>query len=203
MKTQVFDGMTIEKGGRIFRVNIVDEDFNRQEPWKEYDGCGIVRKSKSRHSESLGDKQPGERPMNSPDRNEYQFYYDWKRTTEKAKSERWGLSEKHINELTVKLGRPPTKGEIIRGAVDRDFEYLAGWVNDEWRYVTVDITDITDDKNAECNYDHCMGGVENHDDEYLLSVAHELIADSLRDIENENLQNRINSRFHDAMQCGL
>lgn len=198
---RVFDGMKIEKAGRVFRIGIVD-DYDMGAPWKEYDGCGIVRESSKRHSESSGDKRPGERPMNSPGRNEYQFYYDWQASTIKARAEGWGLSIADIAELRNTLGKLPTKGEIIAAAVERDFQYLSGYLNGEWNYVNVDVTDITDGER-ECDYSHSLGGIENSDDEYILESAHKLVDDILREFEAAEKQKRIDNRFFDAMNCGL
>ena len=73
MKNQVlFDDSTFDYKGHTFHVSFPsDEDST---PF-DFDGHGPVRKTSDRHAEGSSDKKPGERPLNQPDRREYQFYY--------------------------------------------------------------------------------------------------------------------------------
>lgn len=116
-------------GGFVLRVYIhQDEDMGP--PWQEHDGHGKVSDWKSRE-----DKQPGERPLSS-DRGSYRFY-NWAGAMKTAKADGWGLSDENKQELAKRKGKPVerlTTGEITAEAVQRDFEYLQGWAQDEWHW---------------------------------------------------------------------
>ena len=116
----VHDGDILERNGRQFRVNILDDD-DREPPWDRSDGHGPVRKVNRSHCSQDAGKHPGERPMNSPDRNEYQFFYDWQAACKQARAEGWNTE-------------PYDAPNRIARAVQADFEFLSGWVNDQWRY---------------------------------------------------------------------
>jgi hypothetical protein len=109
-------------------------------PWEEHDGCGIVSDWTSR------DKRPGERVL-SADRSSRR-YYDFEGTIRRATKDGWGLSDESLAKLANELQREPTKKEIIAKAVERDFEYLRGWCNDEWcwcvRSVEIQATKYSD-----------------------------------------------------------
>ena len=194
----IYDGDTVTVNGVDFKVDITP-DFDMRYPWKEYDGCGVIRKTSSRHVDGYSDKTPGERPMNSASRNEYQFYYDVQATVKKAIVEGWGLSDEHVDQLTIKLKRQPTKREIILEAVERDFNFCSGYINNEWQYLTVSIYPA----DGENEYNYCLGGVVGYVDTYPGDVAHELIGNYFYDLAKQQKQEKINSRFADAMNCGL
>jgi len=65
---------TITIDGREYRVEIEQDEF-ADAPWDNSDGHGSVRRSSHRHIEGDSDKRPSERPLNSPGRHEYQYYY--------------------------------------------------------------------------------------------------------------------------------
>lgn len=109
--------MKTEKGTITF-----DYDIFCETPWEYSDCHGPVRKSNNAHNEYRSDKRPEERPLNSADRNEYQFYYDWQKAMKIAIKD-WGC---------------PTKTKALE-AVQDDFEYLRGWVNNEWYYVVITV----------------------------------------------------------------
>jgi len=97
-----------------------DQDYGA--PWENCDGHGPVSEWTSR------DKAPGERIL-SEDRGSRR-YYDYAEAMRIAKREGWDAEPY----------RTGTKGERARRAVDRDFEFLRAWCNDEWHYIGVMVT---------------------------------------------------------------
>lgn len=188
----LYDGDVIEKGNRIYRVNFELDDTD-ESPWERGDGYGIVRKS---NDGPQGFKTPGERPMNRAGNREYQYWYDWAKTMRLAKSDGWGLTDEKKAELAKRIGREPTKGEIIAEAVRLDFEFLSGWVNDQWHYIGVIVTDITDDEDAETEYTYALWGIEDCCEDYMEEVAHELVDQAYSLYVSEN-------RFRDPWKNGL
>jgi hypothetical protein len=138
-------------------------------PWERDDGRGVVTGWERR------EKGPGERILNT-DHGSKRFF-DVVETTKKAKRDGWGLSEATIAEMTAKLGRKPTKGEIVARAVDDEFDFLYGWCNDQWSYVVIVVT-LLDVDGKELASD-CLGGVESLGDywrEQAAEMANALIA---------------------------
>lgn len=178
MNRTIYDGQIIERDGRRFRVNIETDDTPLA-PWEDNEGTGIVRKCDPSHRAQPSVKRPGERPLNSPDRNQYQYYYDWQATMHKAHADGWGLSPDDRVALVAKLGREPTQGEVVGEAVRIDFERLRAWLADLWCYVGVIVTDVTDDEEAETDYTFAVRGVESDCDEFMADVADDLITQCL------------------------
>lgn len=150
--------MKTEKGS----ITFAHDEFS-DAPWDYSDGHGPVRKSNNAHNEYHSNKRPGERPLNSADSNEYQFYYDWQKAMKMAVKD-WGFK---------------TKSEALK-AVQRDFDYLRGLVNTDWHYVvvTVEYEGETDS----------IGGVETFND-YHIEFGNEMLADLIARVEKEK-QNR-------------
>ena len=181
----------IECNGRMYSVKIVD-DYYADAPWVDCDGHGPVRQSKYRHSEGQSDKRPGERPMNSAGRNEYQFYYDWQTACKLADKDGWNAQP---------FDAP---GRVLR-AVQANFDYLSGYVNQEWQYVGVIVT-LLDDDGDETSESESLWSIETFKD-YHLTVAPELAQEiddrMMRKMESDRLEDAISNRFHDAMACGV
>jgi hypothetical protein len=154
--------MKTEKGTITF-----DYDEFCEPPWESSDCHGPVRKSNNAHNEYRSDKKPGERPLNSASRNEYQYYYDWQEAMKMAKRDNWN---------TAPYDAP---NKALR-AVQQDFDYLRGWVNNKWHYVfvTVEYEDQTES----------IGGVETYND-YHIEYGNEMLADLIARVEKEK-QNR-------------
>lgn len=142
-----YDGDTFERGGRTFKVEMPYDDTPRC-PWEDDCGTGIVSEWTSR------DKGPGERLLHS-DRSLYR-YYDVAETTKKAKRDGWGLSNDDKAKLAERLGRQPTRKQIIAEAVERDYDRLRRWCNDQWSYVEVVVTAI-DDKGEDLKSNSLWG----------------------------------------------
>ena len=169
----ISDGDLIQKGGRDFRVNIIN-DTDMRAPWEEHDGHGVVSDWATRG------KLPCERVL-ANDRSSYR-YYDIKATMAIARADGWGLCDKEKAKLADRLGRPPTKREITAESVERDFEHLKGWCEDRWCWVGVVVTDITDDPDADNDYEHALWGIESSSEEHLEEVAEEFVDTILGDL---------------------
>lgn len=166
----LYDGDTFQHNGREFTVTFPREDYQEM-PWKWCDGHGVVSEWTTR------DKLPGERVLCEDRRSKR--YYDIAETTRIAKRDGWGLGRDEEAKLAQTLGRAPTRKEIVAAAVDRDFEYLRGWCNDEWCYVTV----MVEHESGEIE---TLGMVESSDGAYLEETARELAGE-------------ISARLDDAM----
>lgn len=163
MTTTMYDGDKFERGGREF-VLAIRHDADHEPPWEEADGHGVVSEWTSRK------KRSGERVLAS-DRSRRRFY-DFAETTRVAKKDSWGLGRDAEAELAQKLGREPTRGEIVRESVTRDYDHLRRWCNDDWHWVGVVV------KEDETGEVESLWGIESDADDYLAEVAREL-ADEL------------------------
>lgn len=59
--------------------------------------------------------------------------------------------------------KPFDAPDRVARAVQSDFDYLAGWVNDEWHYVVVGVCQVDEDGAEIGNWDY-LGGVETFKD---------------------------------------
>lgn len=144
------------------------------EPWKEHDGYGDVSEWTNR------DKRPGERILCTDHGS--RRYYDFAGAIAKAKKEGWGLAEKELAELAARLGRKPTNGEVIEQAVERDFDRLKGWCDNDWHWVSVHTTLFDADDNEIA--DEWCGGVED-DTDYWQEIAADHLNGMLRQFSDE------------------
>jgi len=160
MTAKTYDNDIIEVSGLSFRVTF-EPDYDCGMPWENCDMHGPVRCSNVRHGRNgETDKRPGERPLNSPDRNEYQYYYDWAGACELAKRDGWD---------TEPLGAP----NRVQRAVQADYDYLCQYLNNDWQYVTVGVQQVdpdTEEDIGECDY---LGMVETYND-YHMTQAREM-----------------------------
>lgn len=148
-RTRLYDGETFEHRGAIFKVTF-PYDEAMQAPWIEHDGHGIVSEWTTR------EKAPGERVL-VRDRHSYR-YYDVQASLKKARKEGWDAPP---------YGEGTKRQQAVR-AVERDYEYLRGWCNDEWHYCGVVV------KRLDRPGDDALWGIEDNADEYLVEVAYEL-----------------------------
>ncbi len=164
----------IDLGDGFYAVVHLPYDQHYGAPWKECDGHGPVSEWTTR------DKRPGEWELSS-DRWSKR-YYDFAEAVKIAKRDGWGLSSEGLAELAAKLGRTPTKGQIAVAAVERDYEMLRGWCNDEWHWIGVCV-DIYDAEGEEA-YSDSVWGVADLDD-YWKTLALEFIETGIEKIETE------------------
>ncbi len=173
---------TITIGGRKYRVEIEQDEFAGA-PWEESDGHGAVRRSNRRHVESESDKRPGERPLNSPSRREYQFYYDWQAACRTARADGWNAT-------------PYDATNRVQRAVQADFDYLRGYLAGDWCYVSVT---VTDDETGESDSVCGVEGIGGFAQEVAQELAEGLALAAARSATQESIERR----FSDAMACGI
>lgn len=167
MKDQPFNSEIVEFDGCRVRIEYY-YDHDADPPWDMSDGHGPVRRAKRLHNEHGSDKRPGERPLSQPDRNEAQYYYDWAAAIKLAKRDGWNAE-------------PFDAPNRVERAVQSDFDFLSGWVNNDWCYVGVVCTVVDEDGDEvrcpnEPHTDSCWG-FETYKD-YHLTAGREL-ADEL------------------------
>lgn len=138
-------------------------------PWDYSEGHGPVRKSNNSHRSQRSDKKPGERPLNSPGRHEYQYYYDWRKACKLAHTDGWNCE-------------PYDAPNRIQRAVQSDFDYLRAYLAQDWEYVVVTV---------ECDGEtDSMASVEtykNYHFETAQEMARELV-DRIRDARAAELR---------------
>lgn len=140
---------TFTHQGRTFRLRVERDEFMR-EPWKEHDGHGVVSGWETRA------KRPHERILIS-DRRSCRFY-DVRASMAIAVRDGWGCADPtHVH---------ATRRSAAACAVDRDFEYLRAWCNDEWFWVSVIVKH--GDETAS------ISGLESSDRAYIDATAREL-----------------------------
>jgi len=170
-------------------------DTDNDAPWNDSDGHGKVRISNCRgndYSYTYGDKKPGERPLNQAERNEHQYYYDWQDATKQAKRDGWNT-------------KPYDAQNRITRAVQADFDYLRGYINQDWFYVGVTVT-ILDDDGDPVGESDSLWGVETFKDyhrECAKELANELTSKYIADQKTAALANHIARRYQDAQNLGL
>jgi hypothetical protein len=180
MKTRYYDGDTFERRGYTFRVNFRDDDTIR-EPWKEYDGHGVVSEWRSKDS-----KRPGEKIL-IEDRGRCLFY-DVQATTKIAKKDQWGCKHSKI-EGGVFISGHETKGEALACAVESDYDRLRRFCSGDWQYIGVVVTMIEfddDDDEADTDERESVWGIESDSADYLTETAHELADEILSRVEVDN-----------------
>lgn len=154
---KLYDGQTFTRGELTFTVQF-EHDETMGHPWDEHDGHGPVRESRTRHSQG-GDKRPGERPLNSPDRGEYQYYYDWQGATRLARRDGWGHPDG------------------LQAAVQADFDYCRRYLAGDWHWTGVIVT------CEETGGTESLWGIEDTDGTYCTEVAFELADELVRQHE--------------------
>lgn len=152
----------------------IQRDDDSHEPWKECDGHGVVS---SRYEEgfwSLGNQ-----------------YYDWKASLKIAKRDRWGCK--------------PYDSSTAMDAVKADYEFLRRWCEDDWWWIGCIVT-LYDEHGDELNSESCWG-FDSDSMDYLASEARSwaahMVVKQRKAERNARRQQRIESRFNDAMRCGI
>lgn len=192
---RLYDGDTFEHLGLTFRVHLPYDDAS-DPPWERSDGHGPVRQVFTSHSSHV-DKRPGERPMHS--NRHATWLYDWQEASRLARVDGWGLGPKDSAELERRLGRPAKPGEIRQEAVRKDFEFLSGWLGDQWSYIGVCVELLDDDGEAVTDkYAAAIWGVESCAEEYIAELALEM-AEQAANAEGKHPEQR-RKAWHSALQ---
>lgn len=189
--TTYFDGDTFERNGRTFKIQI-EADTDACAPWENSDGHGVVSEWETRG------KKPSERVLNS-DRS-LKRYYDFAESVRIAKRDGWGLGNDALAKLESRLGRKATQNEIVAESVERDFEFLRGWCNDEWHYVGVIVT-LLDDEDEETSESDAIWGIEDSADEYIAETAQGMADEICRRMDEEDAE-RAEWNARDVMTKG-
>lgn len=84
-----------------------------------------------------------------------------------------------------------------------DFERHRGWCADEWNYIGVVVTDVTDDLAAEMDYSHALWGVESECDDYIAEIAEQLIADIESEHAEEHAAEAVEQARREAFDADL
>ena len=161
----------------------IQRDDDSGAPWKECDGHGVVYERSGRED------YMDEWVLNS-DRGWYR-YYDWKASLKIAKRDRWGCK--------------PYDSSPAMDAVKADYEFLRRWCEDDWWWIGCIVT-LYDEHGDELNSESCWG-FDSDSMDYVASEARSWAARMIvktRKAEREaRRQERIASRFQDAMRCGV
>lgn len=165
-----YDSYFINVEGHEFTVNI-DFDDATGAPWEESDGHGIVREGRAHAGYRIEGKRPGERVLHREGSSVW--FYDEQQTTKKALKEGWS---------TTYIASPDgmTRRQLAALAVEEDFQYLRGWLKNDWYWCVVQVVAVHD-----VNYHASLGGVESRSRAYIRQVATDLAGDLVREIEHE------------------
>lgn len=161
---KLWDGSTFEHKGFHFRVKFKHDD-DLDPPWERSDGHGPVREvPRDHYAGPKPRKKPGERFLNDPYDSRITLYtYDWKEACRLARKDGWNTE-------------PYDAPNRIERAVQADFDFIAGWLNDSWSYVFVDVTLMEEDEDGELveytggEFDprDSLGGVETFKDYHCI-----------------------------------
>ncbi len=158
---------TIERDGRTFGW-IIEPDDRNEPPWTQEDGHGPVTDWTTR------DKQPGERVLIT-DRRSKRFY-DFAEACRIARRDGWGVNGGQLPNESAKA--------YAARAVEADYTRLSAWCNGVWSYVGVVLVPLcTCCGEGEPDYFHALWGVESDADDYLETVAGELVDQYIADSE--------------------
>ena len=174
------DEQRYELPGGLYAIVKIEYDTDCGPPWENSDGHGVVSDWEHR-GEADGRWELCEDHYS-------RRYYDWKETLKIAKRDGWGARN----------------GDLME-AVRSDYEYLRSWCNDEWYYVGV-VVELYGADDELISEDSCWG-YESYCEDYLCSEARSWLSWMLVNYRKQQRearkQERIVSRFRDAMECGV
>ena len=190
--SQPYNTTTVERDGRAFRVDW-RYDETRGPPEHESDGHGVIADVASNpetygegHDPETDDELDMEEVVRhkmmrvlrrgSTWRGEDWRVYDVWETMKQAKAEGW-------RSLKWEAEHPnATEEEKLMAAVDADFEFLAGWYNDDWHWCGITVR-LLDEDGDPTTYDASLWGLSSDDDEY----HDEVIAELVREVQAQAL----------------
>ena len=152
MHEEPFATNTIVHAGHSITIEWTYDPFACA-PWEDDGGTGIVSDWTTRS------KSPGERILHK-DRL-FRRYYDVEGTMARATEHGWGLGEEAADALARRLGRTPTRGEIIAESVEANFKHLKAWCDNQWFWCSY----TTTIPGFPCFEDSC-GGISSEDTNY-------------------------------------
>ena len=104
-------------------------DSDNTAPWDSDAGHGPVSDWRPARS-----KAPGELIL-CTDRHGGARLYDYTEARAIPERDGWGIGAEREAELIARLGRPPTRKEILHEAVMVNYTYLKRWCEDDWWYI--------------------------------------------------------------------
>ena len=167
------DTRTIEQNGRKYLIEI-EVDTDQEPPWQNEDGHGVVSEWTSRA------KRPGERVLNK-DRSSAR-YYDVQASMEIARRDGWGTPKFIVDVYECINGKPMTKRQQAAAAVEADYQRLRAWCDDEWHYIGVIVTPLTDEGDELRSQSQSLWGIESDCGQQYID---EVVADLISQIEPE------------------
>lgn len=159
MPGNLINSFTFTHNNRKFLARVyADHDMGR--PWEEHDGHGDIRQGYTGFT-GYAEKRAGEVVIGEVSFSHSRrtvWLYDVAATIKRAHKEGWGLAGHHEIALEEKLGRTPTKREIVAEAVRLDMERMSAWLNDRWTWCGVSVVEMPD-------YSKAIEALENFDHE--------------------------------------
>lgn len=160
---------TIIKDGRTFRFDVQQEDdLDHPHPWNAEEGHGPVSEWSSRK------KKPGEWVLEVDGRQ--RRFYDFSAAVEIAKRDGWGLPEEELADwIRSRDGDRPSKAMIARRAVEKDFDHLKAFCDDEWTYMGVIVTLLDGEDDTPTKVSAMRWGLETSVPNIVDDTAQELV----------------------------
>lgn len=180
-KSPLYHEDIFEYKGLKFQIEFEPES-GANAPWDWSDGHGPVSEWRR-----LNTKRPGERVL-CEDRGMARFY-DFREALEIAKT-RWGVGS----------SEGKTQEQRAVEVVEKDFEYLRGWCNNKWQYVSVFVT-LLDENEQETSYEKSLGMIESNQYDYLTETAYNLADDICYTLNKDNVRDK--ESFKMTMQVAL
>jgi hypothetical protein len=178
------------KSGKKYHVELY-YDHDMSAPQDEGDGYGVTVRmnwnptNEEQLEQHLLDYEPEieeetrlrlMRKLSRADWGSPGLYYDVLSSLHKARTDGWGAGEEW------KAANPnATKEAELMYVVNKDFEHLKGWYDDDWHWVTVSVAPLNEDDEPDEDHREYCGGYEStivdHDqriwfDEVIEDLAH-------------------------------
>lgn len=103
-------------------------------------------------------------------------FYDAQEATKIAKRDGWGLPEEELEGwIRGRDGVRPTKAMIARRAVEKDFDHLKAFCDDEWTYVGVIVTLLDGEDDTPTKVSAMRWGLETCVPNIFDDTAQELV----------------------------
>jgi hypothetical protein len=178
------------KSGKKYHVELY-YDHDMGAPQDEGDGYGVTERlgwnptDEEQLEQHLLDYEPEieeetrlrlMRKLSRADWGSSGLYYDVLSSLHKARTDGWGAGAEW------KAANPnATKEEELMYVVDKDFDHLKGWYDDDWHWVTVSVAPLNEDDEPDEDHREYCGGYEStivdHDqriwfDEVIEDLAH-------------------------------
>jgi hypothetical protein len=178
------------KSGKKYHVELY-YDYDMGPPQQEGDGYGVTERldwnptNEEQLEQHIIDNEPEieeetrlrlMRQLSNENWGSSALYYDVLSSLHKAREEGWGAGAEW------KAANPnATKEEELMYVVNKDFDHLKGWYDDDWHWVTVSVAPLNEDDEPDEDHREYCGGYEStivdHDqrkwfDEVIEDLAH-------------------------------